>query len=230
MCLENGSAAANNGFNDPTLLQALKAQRAIEPKKKPVKKPLVFSEAELEKQERQKLIKTQMSLFQRHYPELVDKNSIRYPIEDSLILKLPELHGLVYPEKPEPKRISASNEEFERLLYIWEFCNNFDEFLGTPKFRLEDLRLALRWGSSPHDDDEDEYTTQLAIDNFREDQETLIAAGDCNWNEQMTDKQLSDLGFNMINVLHLALLGCFMQDMFQEEGEGDQAKATQPSF
>jgi hypothetical protein len=23
----------------------------------------------------------------------------------------------------------TSNKEFEQLLYIWEFCNNFDEFL-----------------------------------------------------------------------------------------------------
>jgi len=70
-----------------------------------------------------------MQLFQRLYPELVEKNSIKYPIEDSLILKLPELHGLVYPEKPTPKPIMTSNAEFEQLLYIWEFCNNFDEFL-----------------------------------------------------------------------------------------------------
>ena len=47
-------------------------------------------------------------------------------------------------------KIDMLAEEFEGVLYIWEFCNNFDEFLGTPKFRIEDLRLSLRWGSLPH--------------------------------------------------------------------------------
>jgi len=145
---------------------------------------------------------------------------------------LPELHGLVYPAKPVAKPIAASNEEFERLLYIWEFCNNFDEFLNTPKFRIEDLRLALRWGSHPEATDDDECGTQLAVDNFREEQEAAIAAYDCSWTEQMTDKQLSELGFNMVNVLHLALLGCFMQDLFQDGGQANEpnSKAHQPSF
>jgi len=63
LALENGEAATQQGFNDPVLLQALRAQRTIEQRKKTLKKPPVLSEAEIEKQERQKLIKSQMQLF-----------------------------------------------------------------------------------------------------------------------------------------------------------------------
>ena len=34
-------------------------------------------------------------------------------------------------------------EEFEQVLYIWEFCNNFSEYLETPLFKIEELRAAL---------------------------------------------------------------------------------------
>jgi hypothetical protein len=32
-------------------------------------------------------------VFKRYFPNLMDKNSIKYPIEDKLILLMPELHG-----------------------------------------------------------------------------------------------------------------------------------------
>jgi hypothetical protein len=46
-----------------------------------------LSEEDLQRIEREKLKKSQMQLFQRHYSELVEKNSkntitIKYPIED----------------------------------------------------------------------------------------------------------------------------------------------------
>jgi hypothetical protein len=40
-------------------------------------------------------------MFATVYPELVDKHSIKYPIEDALILKFPMLHGTEnFPQKP----------------------------------------------------------------------------------------------------------------------------------
>lgn len=51
-------------------------------------------------------IKLMMKIFSRHYPELVDKNTIKYPIEDKLIKKMPELHGAeTISEKPVGKKI-----------------------------------------------------------------------------------------------------------------------------
>jgi hypothetical protein len=34
-----------------------------------------------------------MSIFAKHYPELVEKSQIKYPIEDQLIKKVPLLHN-----------------------------------------------------------------------------------------------------------------------------------------
>jgi len=34
-----------------------------------------------------------MKIFARNFPDLIEKNAIKYPIEDKLITKMPELHG-----------------------------------------------------------------------------------------------------------------------------------------
>lgn len=74
---------------------------------------------------------------------MVERNSIRYPIRDELLLKWPELHGVCPDPKPEPFKIFVSADEFEKLIYIWEFCNNFNDYMDTPTFKLEELKCAL---------------------------------------------------------------------------------------
>jgi len=70
---------------------------------------------------------------------------VRYPIPDALIEKMPELHGGVMRAKPKPMKIDMSAGEFEGILYIWEFCNNFYEFLETPQFKIEELASCLSY-------------------------------------------------------------------------------------
>lgn len=83
-------------------------------------------------------------IFSSNYPELIDRNIVKYPIEDSLLLRLPELHGATgLPAKPQMKQIALPSEDFERLLFIWEFCNNFSDYLEIPTYTIEDLRVAL---------------------------------------------------------------------------------------
>ena len=83
-------------------------------------------------------------LFKKYYPELVDKNTVKYPIEDTLIGKLPILHGAEnVVEKPKPKKVLIEGPKFENLLYVWEFCNNFQDFLNSTPFKLEELQAAL---------------------------------------------------------------------------------------
>ena len=83
-------------------------------------------------------------------PELIGRNSVKYPIEDSLINMLPELHGAkAIPAKPAMRKIPLDADDFERLLHIWEFCNNFNDYLETPTFKIEDLRVALLFQEPP---------------------------------------------------------------------------------
>ena len=84
-----------------------------------------------------------MQIFSKLYPELVEKNTIKYPIEDALISKTPELHGGLPSPKPKPYRVLIDADAFEKILYIWEFCNNFVEFTKAPAFKIEELRVAL---------------------------------------------------------------------------------------
>lgn len=62
---------------------------------------------------------------------------------------MPELHGATsLKPKPTPHKVLLSGEEFDRLLYIWEFFNNFSEYLETPQFKIEDLKIALTFNTT----------------------------------------------------------------------------------
>ena len=69
-------------------------------RKKPPKKEHILTPAEREKLEKAKLVKEQFAIFKATYPELVERSTVRYPIPDALILKLPELHGGLMRPKP----------------------------------------------------------------------------------------------------------------------------------
>lgn len=70
----------------------------------------------------------------------MDKNTIKYPIDDRLIIKMPELHGLAN-LKPSPvlTKVLVGCEQFENLLYVWESFNNFSDFFNIPTFSLCEL-------------------------------------------------------------------------------------------
>ena len=90
-----------------------------------------------------------MNVFKKYYPELMDKNQIKYPIEDKLIIMMPELHSNnTLRDPPTCKKVLLDAEDFEHLLYIWEFFNNFSDFLSTPNFSLVQLQAALAFTNS----------------------------------------------------------------------------------
>jgi hypothetical protein len=67
---------------------------------------------------------------------------VKYPIEDALIEKMPMLHGAhLIPNRPVPKLMSLPN--FDQLLSIWQFLNDFQEFFGFEPFKIEMLHAAL---------------------------------------------------------------------------------------
>lgn len=88
-----------------------------------------------------------MEVFKKYFPALIEKNSIKYPIEDKLIVLMPELHGQLNLKKnPEFKLVqNIEAEDFENLIYVWEFLNNFNDYLNLPPFNLSELYAALNF-------------------------------------------------------------------------------------
>lgn len=115
-------------------------------------------------------------------------------------MKLPELHGCCMDQKPEPYKIFVDADEFEKLIYIWEFCNNFSDYLYTPTFKLEDLKCALSYNEA--EDPNNNLTVQ--------EEQSL------DWNEQMRVRHIREKGLHLINALHTALVTCFLDDFFPE--------------
>jgi hypothetical protein len=98
---------------------------------------ITLSSSEKEKLKKQMILKSQISIFRQLYPDLIEKNSIKYPIDDKLIKQMPNLHGAhMVKEPPQFQQIILVSQEFENLLYIWEFFNNFSDFLEIPTFYL----------------------------------------------------------------------------------------------
>jgi len=61
---------------------------------------------------------------------------------------MPLLHAAEnFPSKPDPKAILVNGPTFERLVYVWEFFNNFGDYFNIPSFKLEELHASLTFGS-----------------------------------------------------------------------------------
>lgn len=84
----------------PVLASSLRQTTLKTEKRKRVKAEHILTPAEREKIERTRLIKSQFQIFSQLYPEYVERNSVRYPIPDALIEKMPELHGGMMRSKP----------------------------------------------------------------------------------------------------------------------------------
>jgi hypothetical protein len=99
-----------------------------------------------EKLRREKQKKELKVIFQGCYPELVDGNgNIKYPINDNLLRKMPELHDIhELPERPKLFKVFLEDSgEFEDLMQIWEFASNC---LLLPKpFKVEELYAGLKF-------------------------------------------------------------------------------------
>ena len=185
----------------PVLAASLRQTTLKTEKRKRTKAEHVLTPAEREKIERTRLIKSQFQIFSQMYPEYVERSSVRYPIPDALIEKMPELHGGVLKPKPVPMKIDMPAEDFERLLYIWEFCNNFNEFLDTPSFKIEELAACLAY------EKEGDSRLSLSVDEIE----------DLDWTEQMQIRHINEKGFHMVNHLLTAITQCYLRDLFPED-------------
>jgi hypothetical protein len=132
---------------------------------------------------------------------------------------MPELHQPVNPPKESPvfKRVLLETSEFENLLYLWEFFNNFKDFLDIPKFSLEELEAALRFTVNAND---------------AEALEACFDRADCeiepfNWEQRMTMKEIRESGFNLVNQLHTALARLIISDLEKLNGGDPHAAFNQ---
>lgn len=105
--------------------------------------PNKTSDKKFEKEARKQGLK---KIFVSCYPENVDDNgNIKYPIDDAILRKMPELHDIdKIPKRPKLHKVFMSDSEaFEDVLQIWEFASNC---LELPKsFKLEELYMGLQY-------------------------------------------------------------------------------------
>lgn len=156
------------------------------------------------------VIKAQFEVFRRYYPELIERNQIKYPIDDKLLAQMPELHQHVSPPKEPPvlKRVLLETTEFENLLYLWEFFNNFKDFLDIPKFSLEELQAALKFSADAREPDK----LEACFDRAECEVEPFT------WEQRMTMKEIRESGFNLVNQLHSALARLIISDLEKLNG------------
>ena len=112
--------------------------------------------------------------------------------------------------KPKAMKIDMSAEDFERILYIWEFCNNFNEFLQTPPFKIEELRACLAYLPE----------TDPRLEMGSEELEEM------DWTEQMQVKHIKEKGFHMANHLLTALAMAYLKDLFPEDQQTNASSAA----
>ena len=165
------------------------------------------------------VIKAQFEVFRRYYPELIERNQIKYPIDDKLLAQMPELHQALNPPKAPPamKRVLLGANEFENLLYLWEFFNNFKDFLDIPKFSLEELQAALKFSADASDPGQLEAQFERGDD-----------VEPFTWEQRMTMKEIRDSGFNLVSSLHGALARVIICDLEKLNG-GNPAEAFNQS-
>lgn len=147
-------------------------------------------------------------MFRRYYPELIERNQIKYPIDDKLLAQMPELHQHEPKEAPAMKRVLLETKEFENLLYLWEFFNNFKDFLDIPKFSLDELQAALKFDADANDPE----LLEARFDRGDDEEEPFT------WEQRMTMKEIRESGIDLINQLHSSLARVIISDLEKLNG------------
>ena len=97
------------------------------------------------------------------------------------------------------------------MIYIWEFCNNFADFLQIDEFKLEELRAAFNY--LPSED------PKMAMS-------TLEIAEGLDWTEQMEVRHIREKGLHLLNCMGSLMTEAFLQDLFPEDDHGKPGKAS----
>lgn len=79
-------------------------------------------------------------------------------------------------------------------MYVWEFFNNFNDFLKSKEFKIEELQAALSFTQKAED---------VKIYNYEDEDEM-------NWDEKVSQASVAEQGFSLVSSLHITLLNCFL--------------------
>lgn len=125
----------------------------------------------------------------------MERGQVKYPIDDMHIVDMPELHGqLALKQPPKLKKILVEYSAFENLLYLWQFFNNFSDFLSLPNFSLTELQAALNF---THLSENVHYAFECDIDSSEE--ITNDPFQGYTWHQKCTINEIKQNGFNLIN-------------------------------
>lgn len=95
------------------------------------------------------------------------------------------------------KKVIINAETFENLLYIWEFFNNFSDFLEIPVFNLQELQASLNFCESPEVvctafSQEIDSSQEINNDPFQ----------GYNHHQKCTITEIKENGINLANQIH----------------------------
>lgn len=109
---------------------------------------------------------------------------------------------------PNLRKVVVEAEDFENLLYLWEFFNNFSDFLNLPTFSLTELQAALSFTLSG-----DQVQTAFECDIDSSQEITNDPFQGYTWHQKCTINEIKEHGFNLINQLHSALVRALCTDL-----------------
>jgi len=102
-----------------------------------------------------------LKIFAESYPELVKNKRIVYPIEDSLLRAMPDLHDFVEIPKPIVEPVPGGEKNAADLLEIWNFCKIFKTMIGVSNFTVTEL-----YNSMNSNNEEDGFLMTYLVQSF----------------------------------------------------------------
>jgi hypothetical protein len=92
---------------------------------------------------------------------------------------------------------------FERLLYVWEFFNNFSDFFELATFKLEELHAALSFAQ----DGKPIFEASQSGESAEKEEEEI------DWEDYISNKTVGEQGFGLLNTLHIKSIECFFKEV-----------------
>jgi hypothetical protein len=100
------------------------------------------------------------------------------------------------------------SQDFENILYIWEFFNNFSDFLSVPTFTMAELQASLNF-TLP----EDRVHSAFYQDVDSSQELTNDPFQGYTWHQRCSITEIKERGIHLINQMHIALVKAIAGDL-----------------